>query len=182
MNYERIKIDPNGEASEESKQEGLVFEKERKLRKWLEENIEESEKELIETLLNNEVEMLKHSCNFMPEDEFNKKIEEVENKMRDIKPDELKTEQEIVLDGIRKRAPKIVEDYKNNSEENIENLKQELERKKAELKEEEKFYRDNRSNPRKSESDWNALDMSQNTRKKLEEEIRKLEEKILVAK
>jgi len=64
------------------------------------------------------------------------------------------------------------------SKENIENLKQKLERKKTELEEEMQFYRNAKSNPRKSESDWNALDMSQNTRKKLEEEIRELEEEI----
>ena len=118
MSYERIKINPEGEASVESKQEGLVFEKERKLRKWLEENIEESKKESIKALLDSEVETLKHNCNFMPKDEFNKKIEELENKMREVNPDKLKIAQEEaqeeVLDKIRKRAPKVLEDYKNN--------------------------------------------------------------------
>jgi len=40
------------------------------------------------------------------------------------------------------------------------------------------FYRDARSNPRKNKSDWDALDMSQNTRKKLEGEIEELEKEI----
>jgi len=119
MSYERIKIDPDGEANKESKQEGLVFEKERELRKWLEEDgVEKLEKESIGELLNNEVEMLKHNCNFMPENEFNEKIMEIENRMREIKPDKLKTEQERALDRVRKKAPKILEDYKNNLKEN----------------------------------------------------------------
>ncbi|MEA2098114.1 MAG: hypothetical protein U9P70_03515 [Patescibacteria group bacterium] len=102
MNYERIKINSEGEASKEFKEEGLVFEKERELREWLKKDIKESERESVKALLDNEVEMLKHNCNFMSEDEFNKKIVELENKMKEVKPNELKTDQEKVLDEIRK--------------------------------------------------------------------------------
>ena len=62
--------------------------------------------------------------------------------------------------------------------EDIESLKQELERKKAELENETKFYRDARSNPRKSFEDESVLEMIQDTRKKLGKEIEELEERI----
>ena len=92
--------------------------------------------------------------------------------VKDIDENEEKSGQHIT-------AKEAIENLKKrNKKEDIESPKQELERKKAELKKEEESYRDNRSNPRKSKSDWDALDMSQNTRKKLEKEIEELEEKI----
>jgi hypothetical protein len=57
-------------------------------------------------------------------------------------------------------------------------LEKELHRKRKELIDEENFYRNLRQAPRKTNSDWQALDMSQNTRKKLEEEILELENQI----
>ena len=114
MSYERFKVNPEGEASKESKQERLVFEKERELRERLKEDIEESERKSIEMLLNNEVEILRHNCDFMPEDEFDRKIGELENKTREVKPDKLKTEQEKILDKYRKKAPEILDNYRRN--------------------------------------------------------------------
>ncbi len=65
------------------------------------------------------------------------------------------------------------------SYEKIESLISKLGDKRIELEREEAFYRKARKDPRKSQSDWNGMDMS---RKLLEEEISGLESEIEIIK
>jgi len=60
----------------------------------------------------------------------------------------------------------------------IEKVEQELKEKQAELQAENDLYEDSRNNHRKSMGEWNAQDTMENRRKKLREEIFKLEEKL----